>query len=203
MNKPRVRRPGTEHTISATDEEWAEVRSGAVEAGKSVSAWAVHCALTVDPSPGGHRRLVLDEGKQRYIARAVGGHARSLIADVDAPSRFADDLGTVLTARLVTMIRRGRGGDVVAILGQVLGDERAALITAALAANVQAAPASAGKTKEKKAPGRKKPGRDEDGQGELFRSLSGRDDEHTRRGEEGGQPGDAYALARMEPEQGE
>lgn len=29
MTKPRVRRKGTEHTISATDEEWADVRSGA------------------------------------------------------------------------------------------------------------------------------------------------------------------------------
>lgn len=166
--KPRVRRPGTGHTISATDEEWDDVRSGAAEAGMSVSAWVVHCALTVDPSPGKHRRLVLDETKQRSIARAVGGHARSLIADVDVPSRFADDLRAVLTARLETMIREGRGGDVEEILGQVLGDERAALIAAALAANVRAAPASARKTKEKKAPRRKKPGRDEDGQGELF-----------------------------------
>ncbi|MDE0389836.1 MAG: hypothetical protein OXI75_14150 [Rhodospirillales bacterium] len=165
--KPRVRRPGTEHTISATDEEWDDVRSGAVEAGKSVSAWAVHCALTVDPSPGKHRRLVLDEAKQRSIARAVGGHARSLIADIDAPSQFADDLRAVLTARLETMIREGRGSDVEAILGQVLGDERAALIAAALAANVRAAPASARKTKEKKAPRRKKPGRDDSVQKEL------------------------------------
>ena len=165
--KPRVRRPGTEHTISATDEEWDDVRSGAVEAGKSVSAWAVHCALTADPSPGKHCRLVLDEAKQRSIARAVGGHARSLIADIDAPSQFADDLRAVLTARLETMIRQGRGSDVEAILGQVLGDERAALIATALTANVRAAPASARKTKEKKAPRRKKPGRDDSVQEEL------------------------------------
>ena len=178
--KPRARRKGTEHTISATDEEWDDVRSGAVEAGMSVSAWVVHCALTVDPSPGKHRRLVLDEAKQRSIARAVGDHARSLIADVDAPSRFADELRAVLTARLETMVREGRDSEVEAILGQVLGDERATLIATALTANVRAAPASAGKTKEqktsasarktkeKKAPVRKKPGRDEDGQGELF-----------------------------------
>ena len=167
MNKPRVRRKGTEQTISATDEEWAEVRSGAKKARMSVSAWAVHCMLTIDPFPRKHRRLVLDEKQQRSIPRAVGDHGRSLIADIDAPWRFADDLRAVLTARLETMIREGRGSDVEEILGQVLGDERAALIAAALAANVRAAPASARKTKEKKAPRRKKPGRDDSVQEEL------------------------------------
>ena len=52
MTKARVRRPGTEHTISATDEEWVDVRSGAAQARMSVSAWAVHCALTVSKTRG-------------------------------------------------------------------------------------------------------------------------------------------------------
>ena len=167
MNKPRVRRKGTEQTISATDEEWAEVRSGAKEARMSVSAWAVHCALTVDPFPRKHRRLVLDEKQQRSIPRAVGEHARSLIADIDAPSQFADDLGAVLTARLETMIREGRGKEAEALLRQVLGDERAAAIAAAFTANVPAAPASARKP-QRKAPRRKKPGRDDAGQPKLL-----------------------------------
>ena len=141
--KPRVRKRGTEHTISATDEEWADVRSGATEAGMTLSAWVVHCALTVDLSPGKHRRLVLEEKKQRYIARAVGEHARSLIADIDAPSQFADDLGALLRSRLETVVREGRGSEVEAILRQELGDERAAVIAAALTANVPAEAASA------------------------------------------------------------
>ena len=141
--KPRVRRPGTEHTISATDEEWADVRSGATEAGMTLSAWVVHCALTVDLSPGKHRRLVLEEKKQRYIARAVGEHARSLIADIDAPSQFADDLGALLRSRLEAVVREGRGSEVEAILRQELGDERATAIAAALTANVPAETASA------------------------------------------------------------
>ena len=168
MNKPRVRRKGTEQTISATDEEWAEVRSGAAGAGMSVSAWVVHCALTVDPSPGKHRRLVLDETKQGYIARAVGDHARSLIADVDAPSRFADDLRAVLAARLETMIREGRGSEFEAILRQVLGGERAAAIAAALTANVPAAAPASAQKPQRKAPRRKKPGRDDSDQGVLL-----------------------------------
>ena len=166
MKMPRVRKKRTEQTISATDEEWDDVRSGAKKAGESVSAWAVHCALTVDPSPRKHRRLVLDEKEQRSIPRAVGEHARSLIADIDAPSQFADDLGALLKARLETMVREGRDSEAEAILRQVLGDERAAAIAAALTANVPAETASAQKP-QKKASRRKKPPRNP-GQSELF-----------------------------------
>lgn len=132
----------------------------------SVSAWVVHCALTVEPLPRKHRRLVLDEKQQRSIPRAVGEHARSLIADIDAPSQFTDDLGALLKARLETMVREGRGSEAEALLRQVFGDERAAAIAAALMANVPAIPASAPKPREK-TPRRKKPRRDPD-QGTLF-----------------------------------
>ena len=145
MKMPRVRKKRTEQTISATDEEWDDVRSGAAQARMSVSAWAVHCALTVEPLPRKHRRLVLDEKEQRSIPRAVGEHARSLIADIDAPSQFADDLGALLKARLETMVREGRDSEAEAILRQVLGDERAAAIAAALTANVPAMLATAQK----------------------------------------------------------
>lgn len=166
MKKPRVRRKGTGLTISATDEEWADVQSGAAEARMSASAWAVHCTLTVDPLPRTHRRLVLDEKKQRSIPRAVGEHARSLIADIDAPSQFADDLSSLVKARLETMAREGRGSEAEAIIRQVLGDERAAAIAAALTANAPAETASA-RTAQKKVPRKKKPRRIP-GQRELF-----------------------------------
>ena len=166
MKKPRVRKKGTAQTTSATDEEWDEVRSGAAQARMSVSAWAVHCVLTVDPFPRKHRRLVLDEKEQRSIPRAVSGHARSLIADIDAPSQFADDFGALLMARLETMVREGRDSEAEAILRQVLGDERAPAIAAALTANVPAKTASAQKPR-KKASRRKKPRRNP-GQSELF-----------------------------------
>ena len=163
MKKPRVRRPGTEHTLSATDEEWADVRSGAAQAGMSVSAWAVNCALTVDPLPRKPRRLVLDGKQQRYIRRSVGELARSLVADIDAPSQFTDDLGALLKARLETMV--GQGSEATALLRQVFGDERAEIIAAKFMPNVRTTPASAQKPQEQ-AP-RKKAGRDS-GQGELF-----------------------------------
>ena len=166
MKMPRVRKKRTEQTISATDEEWDDVRSGAAQARMSVSAWAVHCALTVEPLPRKHRRLVLDEKEQRSIPRAVGEHARSLIADIDAPSQFADDLGALLKARLETMVREGRDSEAEAILRQVLGDERAAAIAAALTAHVPAKTASAQKPRKKESR-RKKPPRNP-GQSELF-----------------------------------
>ncbi len=165
MSKPRVRRAGTEQTISATDEEWADVQSGADEAGMSVSAWVVHCVLTVDLLPRKHRRLVLDEKQQRSISRAVSEHARSLRSDVDAPSQLTDDLGALLKARLETMDRQGRGSEAATLLRQVFGEERAAIIAAAFMPNVRTTPEAAPKP-QKPAP-RKKSIRDS-GQGELF-----------------------------------
>ncbi len=165
MKRRRVRRAGTSQTISATDEEWDDVQSGADEAGMSVSAWVVHCVLTVDPLPRKHRRLVLDEKQQRSVSRAVSEHARSLRSDIDAPSQVTEDLGALLKARLETMVRQGRGSDAEALLGQVFGDERAAIIAAALMPTIRTTPVSARKPKGK-AP-RRKPDRDS-GQGELF-----------------------------------
>ena len=107
MRKPRAKVPGRTYTISATDEEWAAIGAGAARAGKKVSAWAVECALTVDPLPRPSRRLVLDEKQQRYLSRSMDAHARSLCADADAPSRLADDLRALLAARLGAMARQG------------------------------------------------------------------------------------------------
>ncbi len=165
MRKPRVRRTGTEQTISATDEEWADVQSGADQAGMSVSAWVVHCALTVDLLPRKHRRLVLDEKQQKSVSRAVSEHARSLRSDIDAPSQVTDDLGALLKARLETMVRQGRGSDAEALLGQVFGDERAAIIAAAFMPTVRTAPAAAQKPKK---PARRKKRVGDSGQKELF-----------------------------------
>ena len=155
MSKPRVRRTGTEQTISATDEEWADVQSGADEAGMSVSAWVVHCVLTVDPLPRKHRRLVLDEKQQKSVSQAVSEHARSLRSDVDAPSQVTDDLRALLKARLETMDRQGRGSEATVLLRQVFGEERAAIIAAAFMPNVRTTPQAAQKP-QKPAPRKKR-----------------------------------------------
>ena len=61
MRKPRKGPPGKTYTISCTDEQWEAITDGAARAGMTVSRWFVHCALTVDPWPRKHRRVVLDE----------------------------------------------------------------------------------------------------------------------------------------------
>ena len=133
MRKPRARVPGRTYTISATDEEWTAIGAGAARAGKRVSAWAVECALTVDPLPRPSRRLVLDEKQQRYVSRSMDAHARSLCADADAPSGLADDLRALLAVRLGAMARQGRRDEAaVARLRGAFGDRRAEIVIAAM-----------------------------------------------------------------------
>ena len=78
MKKARNRQRGKSHTISCTAEQLEAIEAGAAGAGMPVSAWFVACALTVDPWPKAHRRLVLDGREQRYISQSAGDLARSL-----------------------------------------------------------------------------------------------------------------------------
>ena len=100
MSKPRKKPAAREesrgrtYTISCTDEQWAAIQDGAERAGKNVSPWFVECALTVDPWPRKHRRLVLNEREQRRHARAVAASARNLGAD---EADGAGDVGADLT----------------------------------------------------------------------------------------------------------
>ena len=169
MRKPRAKVPGRTYTISATDEEWAAIGAGAARAGKKVSAWAVECALTVDPLPRPSRRLVLDEKQQRYISRSMDAHARSLCADAGTPSGLADDLRALLAARLGAMARRGRGDEAVAALREAFGDRRAEIVIAAMMPET----GNTGNTVEPaKKPSAKQPRRDPErkpsGQDDLF-----------------------------------
>ena len=132
MRKPRPKASGKTYTISATDEEWEAVQAGALRAGKPVSTWAVECALTVDPLPRQSRRLVLDEKQQRYIARSIDAHARSLCADSDAPSGLADDLRKLLVAHLGVMARQGRRDEAVRLLRERFGERRSEIVAAAM-----------------------------------------------------------------------
>ena len=100
MSKPRRKPParkesrGRTYTISCTDEQWAAIQDGAERAGKNVSTWFVECALTVDPWPRKHRRLVLNEREQRRHARAVAASARNLGAGEAVVSMRASGLSS-------------------------------------------------------------------------------------------------------------
>ena len=156
MSKPRRKPPvrkesrGRTYTISCTDEQWAAIQDGAERAGKKVSTWFVECALTVDPWPRKHRRLVLNEREQRRHARAVAAGARNLGADeAGGTSDVVADLKTLMAARLHEMDRRGRRVHAMALLRRAFGDEAARTVAAAF---LPEAPAKSRKRAEAEAP---------------------------------------------------
>ena len=127
----RKRQRGKSYTISCTAEQLEAIEAGAIAAGMSVSAWFVKCALTVDPWPKAHRRLVLDGKEQRYILRSAAELAQGLHSKGGMSSQLADDLGVLLKARLVTMVGQGRRDEATALLRTVFGKECAEVVAAA------------------------------------------------------------------------
>ena len=167
--KPRARKEsrGRTYTISCTDEQWAAIQDGAERAGKNVSTWFVKCALTVDPWPRKHRRLVLNEREQRRHARAVAASARNLGADeAGGAGDVGADLRALMAARLRGMDRRGRRADALALLRRAFGDEAARTVAAAFLpeapAPAPAAPVESPDSSGAEAPPEAAP------QGELF-----------------------------------
>ena len=148
MRKPRGRQRGRSYTISCTDEELEAIRAGAAKARKKVSPWFVECALTVDPWPERHKRLVLDAGQQRAVVRGVEEIARGLgAAPRPVPGQagggtpqFITDLRVLFETRLRRMVAQGPRGEAMALLREVFGDERAEAIAAAVIPEAPAAP---------------------------------------------------------------
>ena len=140
MRKPRGKQRGKSYTISCTDAELEAIRAGAAKAGKKVSPWFVECALTVDPWPERHKRLVLDAGQQRAVVRGVEEIARGLGAEPrpvagragGKPPQFIADLRALFEARLRRMAAQGRREEAMDLLREVFGDERAEAIAVAL-----------------------------------------------------------------------
>ena len=134
MTKPRNRKPDMNHTVSLTDGELAQVRAWAAERGKSVSAWFCECALNVDPFPETPpaRPLVLDAGEQRDLSRVMAAAARDMRSGNEASLNLADDMRALLEARLKAMDSDGRREQAVELLRRVLGEERAAVVAAAV-----------------------------------------------------------------------
>ena len=167
--KPRARKEsrGRTYTISCIDEQWAAIQDGAERAGKNVSTWFVECALTVDPWPRKHRRLVLNEREQRRHERAVAASARNLGADeAGGAGDVGADLRALMAARLRGMDRRGRRADALVLLRRAFGDEAAQTVAAAFIpdapAPAPAAPAESPDSSGAEAPPKAAP------QGELF-----------------------------------
>ena len=132
MKKTRKRKPGTGHSVSYTDAQWAAINAWAKAAGETVSRWWAKCVLTVDlsapervPAPP----LVLDEEQQRRISRVAGDLAEGAREVVS--SRFGALARDLLRERLQTMVREGRRAEALDGLRSVFGEARAEVIAAA------------------------------------------------------------------------
>ena len=168
MTPPRKRKSNMNHTVSLTDGELAQVRTWAAERGKSVSAWFCECALSVEPFPekATSRPLVLDAEEQHGLARAMAA-ARDMHYGGQASSTLADAMRALLEMRLRAMACDGRRGQAVELLRRVLGDERAAIVAAAVLPETEETSESA-PDRPTEAASNESPGRAEPRQTNLF-----------------------------------
>ena len=134
MKSPRKHNSNTQRVITCPDEEWDPIQADAVRRNRSTSDWVVECALTeeITPEKIAPRKLVLDAKAQRSLLRDVAEFARGSHADGDGTSRLANNLNALFETRLHTMAREGRRKEAVEALRTVLGEERAAVVAAAL-----------------------------------------------------------------------
>ena len=136
----RPRNPATMvHSLSCTDTEWERVRERADAAGLSMSRYLVERALTVElPRDGDGKigpppRLVLSEGEQQHIherieriyARMSTGSAEE---DRSIMAQLGDAVSLVTRAAMLDMIRDGRTRQMIALLAEQYGEEKAARI---------------------------------------------------------------------------
>ena len=173
MTKPRNRKPNMNHSVSLTDGELVQVQAWAAERGESVSAWFCECALNMDPfleTPHA-RPLVLDAGEQRGLSRDMAATARDMRSVGEASSSLADDMRALLEMRLKAMDRDGRRKQAIELLRRVLGEERAAVVTAAILPETEEASKSPGT--RAKSGSDKSPGRTGPPQPDLFKGGTG------------------------------
>ncbi len=78
------------------------------------------------------RPLVLDTGEQRGLSRDMAAVLRDMRSVGEASLKLADDMRTLLEMRLKAMDRDGRREQAVELLHRVLGDERSAVVAAAV-----------------------------------------------------------------------
>lgn len=134
MTKPRKRKSGMNHTVSLTDEEWEHIGAWAVGRGKRAGPWFCECALNVDPFPEqvSARPLVLDAEGQRSVSRAMAAAADDMRSGGEASAGLAGAMRALLEMRLKALAGDGRRGQAVELLRRVLGEERAAIVAAAV-----------------------------------------------------------------------
>ena len=150
MKKARKRKPGTGHSVSYTDAQWAAIKAWAAEAGETTAQWWGKCITTVDlsaPEKTAGPPLVLDEEQQRHISRIVGDWAEGVDDEVSA--RFGALAVELLRERLQAMVREGRRTEALDGLRTVFGEARAEVIAAAFMPDEPKEPRTPGRRKER------------------------------------------------------
>ncbi len=144
MTKPRKRKSGMNHTVSLTDQDWEHIGAWAAGRGKRAGPWFCECALNVDPFPEqvSARPLVLDAEGQRGLSRAMAAAAGDMHAGGEVSADLAGAMRALLEMRLRAMAGDGRRGQAVELLRRVLGDERAAIVAAAVLPETEETPES-------------------------------------------------------------
>ena len=150
MKKTRKRKPGTGHSVSYTDAQWAQIKAWAKAAGETTSRWWAKCVLTVDlsaPERVAAPPLVLDEEQQRRICRIVGDMAGGAREEVS--SRFGALARDLLRERLEAMVREGRRAEALDGLRTVFGEAGAEVIAAAFMPDEPKEPRTPGRQTQK------------------------------------------------------
>lgn len=120
-------------SISCTDAEWERVRVLARRRGLSISRHMVECGLTVDPEtePAPPPRFVLDEAEQRALHdHLIAIAERTVPAGTEEAvmASVCNSLSLLVELTMRTMLRKGREGELWAILKELFGEDAAAAI---------------------------------------------------------------------------
>jgi len=144
VTKPRKRKSGMNHTVSLTDEEWEHIGAWAAGRGKRAGPWFCECALDVDPFPAQVSAwpLVLDAEGQRGLSRAMAAVAGDMHAGGEASADLAGAMRALLEMRLKAMAGDGWPWQAAELLRRVLGEERAAIVAAAVLPETEEGPKS-------------------------------------------------------------
>ena len=136
----RPRNPATMvHSLSCTDTEWERVRERADAAGLSMSRYLVERALTLElPRDGDGKigpppRLVLSEGEQREMHdRIVHVFGRMSTGsgeeDGSVLARLDSSVSLLARAAMLDLVRDGRTRQMIALLAEQYGEEKAVRI---------------------------------------------------------------------------
>ena len=137
----RAKEPSEALTVSATDAEWAVVRSNAARRGLSISRYVVALVLDGIGDARDGPALVLSADEQREMLETVRAF-REAMGDAAEGSSFIEQMrvgvGVLFDAWAVAMVRDGRRGELRDILAARIGAAEAERVVEGIVAPAEA-----------------------------------------------------------------